>query len=95
MSPRNAPSQSEIDPLQLIDKQGVADLLSLNPATVDRMRKSNPDFPQPFWITDKTPRWHRKDIQNYIASRQQGGISPDWTKHRTGTPRKSSRRGRS
>jgi predicted DNA-binding transcriptional regulator AlpA len=84
--PSTKPDKSTggLDPM--LTKREVADTLRVDPATVDRERKHNPKFPEPTWITDKTPRWFRSQIINYLASRPKGGISPDWTKTRASDP---------
>lgn len=67
-----------IDPLTLVTKQQLASLLAVDAWTIDRWRKSDPDFPQPVWISGTTPRWPRVEIDRWLASRQRGGTSPDW-----------------
>ena len=39
-------------PLQLLSKRQLAELLGVNMWTVDRWRKTNPDFPAPVWLSD-------------------------------------------
>jgi len=71
------------DGLELIDKRTLADLLQINPWTIDRWRKSRPDFPPCIWISGSTPRWSRAAVMAWLASLQKGGAAPDWVKSRT------------
>jgi predicted DNA-binding transcriptional regulator AlpA len=73
------------DPLALLTKQQLAELLKVDAWTIDRWRKrkSDPDFPEPIWISGTTPRWRRVDIERWLATRQRGGVSPDWTQSTT------------
>jgi predicted DNA-binding transcriptional regulator AlpA len=71
---------AQLDPLALIDKQALARLLMIDPWTIDRWRKQHPDFPPPLWVTGTSPRWRRTEIETWLASRQRGGVSPDWNK---------------
>lgn len=66
------------NPEAMLSKQGVADYLSVNPWTIDRWRKTDPTFPAPFWMNDRTPRWLPTDIRQWLASRPRGGIAPEW-----------------
>jgi|SRR5580700_5050464 predicted DNA-binding transcriptional regulator AlpA len=81
------------DPFDMYSKKQIARLLGVNPFSIDRWRKSDPEFPKPLWVSPSTPRWRRADIERWISSRQQGGIAPDWTKNHT-KPRKESRKSR-
>jgi predicted DNA-binding transcriptional regulator AlpA len=63
------------DPLQMLGKQQLAELLQVNPWTVDRWRRENPDFPEPIWISDITPRWRRSAIESWLATRRKGGLA--------------------
>ena len=79
------------DPLELLGKRELADLLRVNPWTVDRWRRTDPDFPAPIWISKSTPRWRRKDIEAWLATRQRGGTSPafgEMRKHKRRRERK-------
>jgi predicted DNA-binding transcriptional regulator AlpA len=75
------------DPLAMISKREVAALLSINAYTLDRWRRSRPDFPNPIWLSGTTLRWARRDIELFIATRQRGGRSPDWQQGRTANKR--------
>jgi predicted DNA-binding transcriptional regulator AlpA len=72
------PDIEAVDPLALIAKRDLARLLAVNTWTLDRWRKSDPSFPEPLWLTDSTPRWRRVDVAKFLASRPQGGTSPDF-----------------
>ena len=65
------------DPLALMTKRELANLLAVDPWTIDRWRKSD-DFPVPVWLSGTTPRWRRADIETWLATRQQGGRAPDY-----------------
>ena len=67
-----------VDPLALLTKRQLAELLAVDPWTIDRWRKGDPDFPEPIWLSGTTPRWKRVAIDHWLATRQHGGISPDW-----------------
>src|SRR5262245_9247202 len=73
----NNPPEPIDDPLAMLSKRQLAELLAVDPWTIDRWR-NNPDFPAPIWISASTPRWRRKDIEAWIASRHRGGVAPDW-----------------
>ena len=76
----NNPPEQIDDPLQLLTKRELAMLLGVNAWTLDRWRKQDSGFPKPIWISDTTPRWPRGEIAAWYASRQRGGVSPDWTR---------------
>lgn len=48
----------------------VAKFLGLSRAYVYRLRKANPDFPQPIYLTPKAPRFRREEIEAWIDARQ-------------------------
>jgi predicted DNA-binding transcriptional regulator AlpA len=79
-----ATSATSIDPLSMLSKQQLAELLGVDPWTVDRWRRPSeatydPSFPEPIWISNATPRWRRSEIEHWLATRQRGGLSPSWT----------------
>jgi predicted DNA-binding transcriptional regulator AlpA len=65
-------------PLQMLSRRDLAGLLGVNAWSIDRWRKTDPDFPAPIWISAATPRWRRVDVERWIATRQRGGTAPDW-----------------
>jgi predicted DNA-binding transcriptional regulator AlpA len=74
------------DPLQLLSKQQLAELLGVDPWTIDRWRRPDepthiPDFPQPVWVSNATPRWRRVEVEAWLSTRQRGGLSPNWQAH--------------
>jgi predicted DNA-binding transcriptional regulator AlpA len=73
-----APPPPVVDPLALLTKKQLAELLAVDPWTIDRWRKGDPDFPEPIWLSGTTPRWKRVAIDHWLATRQRGGTSPDW-----------------
>jgi predicted DNA-binding transcriptional regulator AlpA len=82
------PPNSDAEASQLLSKRQLAEMLGVNPFSIDRWRRTDPTFPKPFWLTGTTPRWHHSDVAAWLASRQRGGISPDWVK----APRRKSSR---
>ena len=78
-----------IDPLELIGKRDLATLLAVNPWTVDRWRRTDPEFPPPIWLNNSTPRWSRDEIGKWLSTRKRGGVSPDSKP----PPKKSKHRG--
>src|SRR5262245_23185346 len=80
------------DPLALLSKKQLAELLSIDPWTVDRWRKSDPTFPPPVWLSNTTPRWRRADIERWLATRKKGGRAPSWDQQSTRPARQSPRR---
>jgi len=72
--------------LALISKREFAALLNVNTWSVDRWRKTDPDFPSPIWISKSTPRWRRVDVETWLATRQRGGVSPEWQQSRSKGP---------
>jgi predicted DNA-binding transcriptional regulator AlpA len=74
------------DPLALISKQQLSELLGISSYSIDRMRKPghptyDPSFPPVVWIGPSTARWRRTDIEAWLASRPHGGLAPDWQQH--------------
>jgi predicted DNA-binding transcriptional regulator AlpA len=85
------------DPLSLLSKQALAELLGVDPWTIDRWRRPDepthiPDFPEPLWISGATPRWRRVEVEQWLASRPHGGLSPNWIAHPKNRTRKAKRR---
>ena len=78
------------DPLALLSKKALAQLLAVDPWTIDRWRRDDPDFPQPIWVTTTTPRWSRADVEEWLATRKKGGRSPAWDQQ-TNKPKHSRR----
>jgi predicted DNA-binding transcriptional regulator AlpA len=76
-APAPSPPDSS-DRISMMSKKQLARLLSVNPWTIDRWRKSDASFPSPVWVTDTTPRWYCRDIERWLASKHQGGIAPEW-----------------
>jgi predicted DNA-binding transcriptional regulator AlpA len=74
------------DSLRLLSKKQVADLLAVNPFTIDRWRRTDATFPEPLWVTPTTCRWRRTDIQAWLNARPAGGRSPAWDKGLRGKP---------
>jgi predicted DNA-binding transcriptional regulator AlpA len=72
----------EADLLALLTKRDLAALLNVNVWSIDRWRKTDPNFPSPVWISGTTPRWRRIEIENWIATRPRGGRSPDFEARR-------------
>jgi len=71
-----------IDPLELMTKRELAEVLGVNPWTIDRWRDKRPDFPKPLWISASTLRWRRQEIERWLATRQRGGTSPAYREMR-------------
>lgn len=46
----------------------IAETLRLSVATVWRKIRAG-DLPQPFYVAERRPRWHRADIESWLASR--------------------------
>lgn len=83
------------DPLEHMSQKEIAARLKVNTWTVNSIRKSDPTFPKPIWISDKTPRWSSADILNWMSSRPRGGLSPEWKRSALrASKRKSSREAR-
>jgi predicted DNA-binding transcriptional regulator AlpA len=66
------------DPLEMMSKKDIATRLKVDTWTVDQIRKNDPTFPQPVWLTDKSARWRSIDILNWQSARPRGGLSPEW-----------------
>ena len=79
-----------IDPLSLLSKKALAQLLAVDPWTIDRWRRDDPDFPQPIWVTPTTARWRRAVVEAWLRTRKQGGRSPAWDQQ-TNKPKHSRR----
>jgi predicted DNA-binding transcriptional regulator AlpA len=65
-------------PPGVLRKRELARRLSVNPWTVDRLRKSDPSFPQPIWLTPTTPVWLAAEVDAWLGSRPRDGIAPSW-----------------
>lgn len=81
------------DGLEMISKKELAALLSVNSWTLDRWRKSDPEFPRAVWLSPTTPRWRKADVERWLATRKTGGVAPDWenrTKPRNAKPSRRS-----
>jgi len=59
-------------------KRDVAQYQGVHVWTVDQKLRKLPDFPQPHWLTDITPRWIPREVEDWLASRPTGGIAPAW-----------------
>jgi predicted DNA-binding transcriptional regulator AlpA len=79
----NNPPEAIDDPSALLTKRNLAELLAVNPWTLDRWRKRDSDFPDPLWISGTTPRWRRTDVERWLESRPKGGLSPEWNRSTT------------
>jgi predicted DNA-binding transcriptional regulator AlpA len=66
------------DPLEYMSQKDIAARVKIDPWTINHIRKTDPSFPQPVWLTDKSPRWRSVDILNWMSSRPRGGQSPEW-----------------
>ena len=53
----------------LLSAADVAAKLSLHKATVHKIRKSDPTFPAPIYISPMMPRWRASDLEKWIASK--------------------------
>jgi predicted DNA-binding transcriptional regulator AlpA len=85
-----AMTKPDTDADELLSKQQFASFLGLNPWTIDRLRKTIPNFPEPIWVTDKSPRWKKSEVQAYLDSRQRGGVSPEYENRAKPRDRKTS-----
>lgn len=54
------------DPLRLLTKGEIADILRLRPATIDAMRREG-KFPQPLANLGRTLRWKAMDILRHFG----------------------------
>lgn len=60
-----------VDPLSLIDREGVARLFGISLSTLDRLRRNDSAFPQPIQLGNgmQLLRWRRNDLEQYLANR--------------------------
>ena len=65
-------------PLQLLSKRQLGELLHVNLWTLDRWRKTDPDFPAPIWLSNSTLRWRRVEVERWLASCRRGGVGPQY-----------------
>jgi hypothetical protein len=70
----NNPPPAPIEPL--LTKQQLAEWFGVAVWTIDRWRRTDPDFPAPIWITITTPRWEPPVVRKWLTSRRKGGLAP-------------------
>jgi predicted DNA-binding transcriptional regulator AlpA len=60
-----------LDVTQVCKKLGVkvGDGKPLNPSTVWRRTRNDPDFPRPFYLWNAAPRWVEEEIDDYIRKK--------------------------
>jgi predicted DNA-binding transcriptional regulator AlpA len=75
---RRRPKIISDDALALLNKKQLAEICGVNCWTIDRWRRDRPDFPKPVWLSDVIMRWRRRDVEEWLASLQQGGLAPVW-----------------
>lgn len=63
---------------RLLTKQAVADILAVRAWSIDNLRRTDPTFPAPAWITDGRPRWLPDEVHAWIKTRKRGGVAPAW-----------------
>jgi predicted DNA-binding transcriptional regulator AlpA len=71
--------EEPVDPLDLLDKRDLMRILKISQPTLDRWRRLDPTFPACRWLGPATPRWDRREVDKWVASRPAGGLSPAWT----------------
>lgn len=57
------------DELQLIKKRELANLLRVNPFTIDNWRKAG-RLPEPLTLSPQTVAWRRQDILSWLSDRE-------------------------
>ena len=75
-----APSQPE-EPLQVLTREQLAKRWQVSPETIDRQRRKDPDFPQPFrigtslrWRIDSIERFEQKEGSDGNRSDQKNSV---------------------
>jgi predicted DNA-binding transcriptional regulator AlpA len=86
----------EVEPADLLNKADLIELFGISQPTLDRWRKHDKTFPACRWLGPATPRWSRREIEAWIASRPAGGLSPAWRalREQPHTKRRSKPKGR-
>lgn len=58
---------------ELLTRYEVAQYLKIHVASLSRLRKANPDFPQPVKVGTRLIRWTRRSVQDWLerSTRQQ------------------------
>jgi predicted DNA-binding transcriptional regulator AlpA len=69
-----------VDPVGLLDKRALMRKLRLSQPSIDRLRKTDPDFPKPIWIAPKSARWRPAEVEAWVETRKRGGVAPMWLK---------------
>jgi predicted DNA-binding transcriptional regulator AlpA len=59
----------DLSSVTLIRKRRLAQVLNVNPWTIDRWRRQG-KFPEPVWLSDTMPCWRISDVENWVASRK-------------------------
>ena len=64
------------DPLKLLSKEQVADLIGVHPSTVMRWCRDGL-LPAPVEVTQQTIRWRETDISNWVDQMEREGRTLD------------------
>ena len=84
-------ASSPSHPLELVRKRQLARLLQVSPWTIDRWRRTDPAFPQPIWVSASMPAWRIVEVEQWLTSRQRGGVAPAWEQGSRPTSRRRRR----
>jgi predicted DNA-binding transcriptional regulator AlpA len=61
---------TEFDPLQLVDRRGLAKRFGVSLTTVDKLRSTESDFPKPIPISDRRLAWRVSTVAAWLAARE-------------------------
>ena len=66
--------ESAVEVKPYLTKQDVADLLQVSIRQIDNMVKSQ-QLPPAFYLSARTPRWRREDLDAYFAAKRTAAIT--------------------
>ena len=64
------PAIAPIDPLECVDRMGLAERFRCSLSTIDKLR-AEPDFPKPFALSERRKAWRVLTVAQWLAAREQ------------------------
>src|SRR3974390_1300514 len=67
--PPSLPAVKPIDPLECVDRLGLAERFRCSLSTIDKLR-TEPDFPKPFALSERRRAWRVKTVAEWLTARE-------------------------